>query len=130
MLTKLSLMARSALLAVSMIGGLTAAAVAGPASLAPNSATENAGNVVRIHGDGRYSDCTRGGDCWNGGRRWDRDRYWRRDRDWRRDRYWRGDRDWDDDRRWKSRYWRRDRDRSHRHHRRYYDGPSFRIYLN
>lgn len=136
MLAKLSSLARSGLIALSVVGGLTVTAVAGPASLAPNPATDTAGNVIRIQGDGRYSDCTRGGDCLDGrkDRRWsrdhyrrDRDRGWRdRDRDWR-GRHWRSDRQWDN-----NRYWRRhrDRDRDRRHHRRHNDGPSFRIYLN
>lgn len=131
MLAKLSSLARSGLIALSVVGGLTVTAVAGPASPAPNPATDTAGNVIRIQGEGRYSDCNRGGDCWNGrkDRRWSRDHYRRdRDRDWR-GRHWRSDRHSGN-----NRYWRRDRDRDrdrhHRHHRRHNDGPSFRIYLN
>lgn len=128
MLAKLSSLARSGLIALSVVGGLTVTAVAGPASPAPNPVADT-GNVIRIQGDGRYSDCNRGGDCWNGrkDRRWSRDHYRRdRDRDWR-GRHWRSDRHSGS-----NRYWRRDRDRDrhHRHHRRHNDGPSFRIYLN
>lgn len=136
MLAKLSSLARSGLIALSVVGGLTVTAVAGPASLAPNPATDIAGNVISIQGDGRYSDCMRGGDCWEGrkDRRWSREHYRRdRDRDWRdrdwRGRHWRSDRQWDNNRYWR-RHHNRDRDRHHRHHRRHNDGPSFRIYLN
>jgi hypothetical protein len=144
MFAKLSSLARSGLIALSVVGGLTVTtAVAGPASLAPNPATYTAGNVISIQGDGRYSDCMRGGDCWEGrkDRRWSRDHYrrdrnrgWRdRDRDWSdrdwRGRHWRSDRQLDNNRYWR-RHHNRDRDRHHRHHRRYNDGPSFRIYLN
>lgn len=124
MFTKFRSIARAGLVVLTIVGGASASAAASPTGAVPNPVLDS-GNLIRVQGDGRYSDCGRGGDCWR--RDWrGGDRKWRRDRDWRRDRYWRGDRHWSRDR-----YWRRDRDRrGHRYHRRHHDGPGFRIYLD
>jgi BA14K-like protein len=100
MTSKFSSLARSGLLALGFVGGLALSAAAAPAGMALNPSPEGAGNLIRVQGDGRYSDCMRGGDCWrpgirgsqiyrgdggnriyggNGGRRWDGDRHWRPD---------------------------------------------------
>ena len=68
MFAKLSSLARSSLLALGMIGGLAMPAFAAPAGLAANPAAGAENKLIRIQGDGRYSDCMRGGDCWRGRR--------------------------------------------------------------
>jgi hypothetical protein len=134
MLSKLSSLARSGLLALGVIGGLTASAGAAPGGMPANPAAQDTGTLIRVQGDGRYSDCLRGGDCWRGrsggfeGRREFR-REWRGNRHWDGNRHWRGDRrDW---RRYNRRYYRPYYGRS------YYGGsgiyfdfsvPSYRYY--
>jgi hypothetical protein len=137
MLSKLGSVARAGLLALSVAGGLSVSAAATPGGMAANPAAEGAGNLIRVQGDGRYSDCMRGGDCWRGrsggfegrrefrrewrdGRRWDGNRRWDGDRRWRRG--------WDDD--WGRRYYRRNYYRPRYNTGIYFDfySPSYRYY--
>ncbi len=115
MFAKLSSLARSSLLALGMIGGLAMPAFAAPAGLAANPAAGAENKLIRIQGDGRYSDCMRGGDCWRGRRggfdggprwsggerRWDGNRRW--NRDWNGNRHYR--RGWDDRRYYRRNYY-------------------------
>jgi hypothetical protein len=116
MFAKLSSLARNSLLALGMIGGLAMPAFAAPAGLAANPAAGAENKLIRIQGDGRYSDCMRGGDCWRGRRgafdggprlsggerRWDGNRRW--NRDWNGNRHYR--RGWDDRRYYRRNYYR------------------------
>lgn len=137
MLSKLSSLARSGLLALGVIGGLTFSATAAPAGLANSPVLDGASTVVPVQGDGRYSSCIRSGSCVGGrggpflnaqrGRHWSSNREWRGNRHWNGNRHWRGDR----------RDWRRYNRRHYRPYRPYYGGsgiyfdfsvPSYRYY--
>jgi hypothetical protein len=127
MIPHITSLARSGLVALGVVAGLSAPALAGPGGLATLPAVpDRAETPILVQGDGRFSDCTRGGDCspaWRGGfnepriinppsvrPRPDRDGGRRYTRDW--------------DRRDGRRYHRRHYRNYDRYHDRYYDrGP-------
>lgn len=118
MLARLSSLARSGLVALSILSGLAIPAAAAPAAMA-NSPAVGADNLIRAQTYPRYPHENRR--YWRGGRHWDGNRHWRGNRHWQGRRHWRGD---------ARRYHRR-------HYRPYYGGsgiyfdfavPSYRYY--